>query len=197
LSLMVLIGINVLIINLLGIKIIETNFLVIFGIESLITISLFIYDTRRNKKILNAEILHDKLIKNDLYNYLFLISFICIALYSLIVHQERNGFTEFYFLQEQNSQPVWQRVFSQSDQVVVKLAIKCEELNTTAYSIIAYKQNELFSQQEVFTLHPGSVMTYSIVLPRSKDPIMDYKFILLKNLSATPYRTLNIWIKRK
>jgi energy-converting hydrogenase Eha subunit A len=197
LSLFVLIGVNAIIINLLGARITEINYLVIFGIESSFCFTLYISDVIKNKKNVLVTSFFKMPTKKELPSVIVFTLFILVALYSLVGYEKKDGYTEFYFYIERNSQPIWQTSFSYSDPIIVKLSIICEEINSTGYSIIAYQDDKKFYQLENIRLEPGSDMTYSVSLPSNINPIVNYKFILLKNDNITPYITLNIWIHRK
>ncbi|MBN2387852.1 MAG: hypothetical protein JXB85_12610 [Anaerolineales bacterium] len=197
LSYVLLFGINSLILNGTGIRIGKTNLIILFGIEGTISLILLVYEIKYKRN--NLLVIHKE--KPAKYygfaNLLLLVLFITIASYSLVDRKDRNGYTEFYFLQEPGVQPAWQGVHSYSDQVIIRLVIHSEELNRTMYSVVVSQPDTLLSQQDFLFIEPGGSTMVEFVLPASTENITLYQFDLLRNFSTTPYRSLYIWLRRK
>jgi uncharacterized membrane protein len=120
-----------------------------------------------------------------------------LVLLPLVLNKKENtGYTEFYFQESQDENSAWLLTYPLGASIPINLIVNNRELNPTRYFIQLYTDQSVAGYVDLGVVPPGQNVTQQLVLPPLAETNTRYEFILYKNGLDTPYRILNLWIRR-
>jgi hypothetical protein len=107
-------------------------------------------------------------------------------------NKPRQGYTEFYLLEDDYDNPIWE-IRQSDDNPSVTIVIHSEEFDQADYSLDVFFDGEEIESISLLAIAPGSTLYQQIPLEDNATGLSHYEFRLGMD-GVDTYRYLSIWI---
>jgi uncharacterized membrane protein len=190
-------GLNSLILSMLNSPLVKENLLILYGIESLVILTIWIFSSLRNKNRIDLQTKKWTTLtsKTEIISLIILTLFI-LTIPLVITNSERRGYSEFYFYETNYDNSAWRKIYSTSQTIPLIIVVENRETDSTHYTVDVLANQILINHFDLGSINPEELGTQSVILPAVSQPNTQYQFFLYKDNIKTPYRTLYLWIRR-